>query len=314
MRRNNHYPLVMKGINSPPKILSFHWRMQVMMIDTNDLKPLGNTKELIPSIGLGTWKMGGSFRPDHSKDQQWIEAIKYFCERSIQDVGMALIDTAEMYGAGHAEELVGQAVKPFDRERIFIITKVSASNLHKNDVIRSAKKSLKRLQLSYIDLYMIHWPSDSIPLKETMKAMESLVKEGLVHHIGVSNFGVNRLKEARTLLSTTDIVLNQVKYSLLDRSPEHALLPYCQREGITLMAYTPLELGQLVNNRFLNQLGERINKSPAQIALNWLISKERVTVAVKSEKTRHIDDILGTLGWRLPEEMLNEISTYFKRY
>ena len=284
------------------------------MTETTDLKPLGNTNSKIPSIGLGTWKMGGSFRPDRSKDPQWMDAIKYFCKQSIQLVGQALIDTAEMYGAGHAEELVGQAIKEFDREKIFIVTKVSASHLHKDEVIRSAKKSLDRLQEDYIDLYLIHWPNPSIPLKETMKALETLVNDNLVRFIGVSNFGIKLLEEARSYLNRTDIVLNQVKYSLMDRLPEDRLLPYCQKEGITLMAYTPLELGQVMKNKFLIEIGKKIGKSPAQVALNWLICKERVTTVTKSEKKRHIDDILGTMGWRLSNGIQAQISEQFKRY
>ncbi len=282
------------------------------MIDKADTKPLGKDGEKIPVIGLGTWKMGGSFHPDHSKDEQWINAIQSFCNLSIKKLGQALIDTAEMYGAGHTEELVRDAIKSFERDALFIITKVSASHLRKDQIFTSARKSRERLQVDQIDLYLIHWPNQAVPLKETMKAMEKLVKEGIVRHIGVSNFGIGLLEEARSYLNSVDIVLNQVKYSLMDRAPERALLPYCQREGITLMAYTPLELGRLCKNRYLNEVGKKLGKSPVQIALNWLICKEKVVTIVKSEKKKHQEENLRALGWRLDQKIYEEISHHFK--
>jgi diketogulonate reductase-like aldo/keto reductase len=144
-------------------------------------KVLGRTGEKIPEIGLGTWRMGGGSTPDRSRDKEWIEAI-----RTAIELGMTHVDTAEMYGAGHAEELVGEAIKGYPREELFIATKVWPTNLRYEAVLRSCEGSLRRLGLKHVDLYMIHWPSEEVPLRETMKALEMLYKDGKVRAPQVS--------------------------------------------------------------------------------------------------------------------------------
>ncbi|MEM1976827.1 MAG: aldo/keto reductase, partial [Nitrososphaerota archaeon] len=177
-----------------------------------ELRRLGRTDVLIPALGLGTWEMGGRDYPDFSRDVEVVEIVRYAVRR-----GVKLIDTAEMYGAGHCEELVGEAVKEFPREEVFIATKIWPYNLRFKDVFESLSRSLDRLGVDYIDLYQIHFPNPFIPLRETMKAMEKLVDEGKIRFIGVSNFSVKELEEAMNHLSRYDIVSNQVLYNPLDR-------------------------------------------------------------------------------------------------
>lgn len=278
-----------------------------MEIDFSDLKPIKNSDEKIPSIGLGTWRIGGDFIPDRTKDALWIDTLKFGIEYSIEKVGKVLIDTAELYGAGHSEELVGKAIKDFSRDKIFIVTKVRGENLEFSKVIKAAKGSLERLGVGYIDLYLVHWPNPRVPLKVTMRAMEKLVDDGIARFIGVSNFDSRLLKEARSYLSKVDIVVNQVKFSVLDRSVERGLLSFCQREKIIVMAYSPLEKGEVVNNEILRTVARKYNKTPAQIALNWLISKPYVVAIPKSEKKDRIKENLDAMGWRLELEDIKYI-------
>ncbi|MHA1596075.1 MAG: aldo/keto reductase [Candidatus Asgardarchaeia archaeon] len=232
--------------------------------------------------------------------------------RKAVSLGMWLIDTAEFYGAGHAEEVVGMAIEAFDRDEVFVVTKVWHTNLRYNDVIKAAERSLKRLKTDYIDLYLVHWPNPNIPLRETMKAMEKLVEDGMVLYVGVSNFDVSLMEEARSYFSHTDIVANQVKYNLLDRNVEKDVLPYCQEERITLIAYTPLEKGLLANDPFLSEIGKKYGKTSAQVALNWLISKDMVVAIPKAIEMEHIEENAGAMGWQLSEEDMKLIDEKFK--
>lgn len=263
---------------------------------------------MISSIGMGTWGIGGFSAPDYRYDEVAIKALRYGIE-----LGITLIDTAEMYGAGHSEEVVGMAIKGL-REKVFIATKVWYTNLKYDDVLRSAEKSLKRLQIDAIDLYQVHWPNPHIPLSETMKAMEKLVLDGKVRFIGVSNFSVKLMEEARAALSKIDIVSNQVEYSLLSREVENDILPYCERESITLIAYSPLGRGNILNDprsKILREIAKKYNKTPAQVALNWLISKNPVVAIPKAINLSHIKENANATGWRLSNEDLELLSRTF---
>lgn len=274
-----------------------------------DLKELGRTGVRVPAIGMGTWGMGGYYSPDTNQDSEAIGALR----RGIE-LGMYLIDTAEMYGAGHAEEIVGKAIKAFTREQVFIVSKVLPENLHYADVIKAAERSLKRLQTEWIDLYLIHSPNPEIALRETMEAMEKLVDQNLVRFIGVSNFDVAEMEEARTCLSKNDIAANQVEYSLPERRVEKDVLPHCAWHQITLMAYTPLATGRLSANVFLQDIGKKYDKAAAQVALNWLISRPEVIAIPKAIKIEHLEENAGAMGWRLAEEDIEGISSYFSRF
>lgn len=258
---------------------------------------------------MGTWGVGGYFEPSYSRDREEVEAMKKGIE-----LGMTLIDTAEIYAKGHSEEIVGEAVKDFDREEIFIVTKVWYTNLRYDDVLKSAKQSLRRLKTTYIDLYLIHWPNPQIPLRETMKALEKLVSLGLVRYIGVSNFTVELVEEARSYLSKEDVVANQVKYNLLDRRIEADILPYCKRERITIMAYTPLAKGVLARDKFLESIGLKYGKTAAQTALNWLICDENVIAIPKASNLKHVEENAGAMGWRLRREDYELISEKYSKY
>jgi len=271
-----------------------------------DLKELGRTGVKVPAIGMGTWGIGGYSSRDTVGDNEAIRALR----RGIE-LGMYLIDTAEMYSAGHAEELVGQAIKPFPREQVFIVSKVLPENLHYDDVIKAAERSLKRLQTDRIDLYLIHSPNPRIPLAETMKAMEELVERNVVRFIGVSNFDVGQVEEARSYLSKDDIVVNQVEYSLLERSIERDVLPYCTQQQMTVMAYTPLASGRLSKSKFLLEIGKRYEKTAAQVALNWLIAKERVVAIPKAVSIDHLEENASAMGWRLSQDDIERASSYF---
>jgi len=273
-----------------------------------DLKELGTTGVRVPAIGMGTWEMGGGLSKDTSGDSEAIQALR----TGIQ-LGIFLIDTAEMYGAGHTEEVVGEAIKPFSREQVFIVSKVLPENLHYTDVINAAEKSLERLQTAWIDLYLIHYPNPLTPLRETIEAMEKLVERNLVRFIGVSNFDVGQMREARSYLSGNDIVVNQVEYSLLDRRIERDILPYCTQQQITVMAYTPLAKGRLSRSEFLREIGTKYEKTAAQVALNWLIAEEKVLAIPKAVNIDHVEENAGAMGWRLSQDDIECISSYFRQ-
>jgi diketogulonate reductase-like aldo/keto reductase len=221
---------------------------------------------------------------------------------------MTHIDTAEIYGSGHVEEIVGETIKPFRRKDIFITTKVSPVNLRFDDLVNSIKSSLKRLKTDFVDLYLIHWPNPGIRLEETMKNLEYVVEQGFTRFIGVSNFSVELMKKAQSY-TKQKIVANQVEYSLLCREPEKDLLPYCQKEDIMLIAYTPLANGRLAKPgfRLLDKMTEKYNRTQAQIALNWLISKEKVVTIPKTIKIEHLKDNLGAIGWKLEHSDIEKL-------
>src|SRR5947199_1737065 len=185
-----------------------------------EFRPLGETSESIPEVGMGTWGMGGGMRADSSGDSESIEALKLGLE-----LGMTLVDTAEMYGAGHSEEVVSRALEDW-RKPVFVASKVSPSHFGYEELLRSARKSLDRLRVKQMDLYQLHWPNPRVPIVETMKAMQKLVRDGMVRNSGVSNFSVVQMKEAQAALSREEIVSNQVEYSLVDRAVEETMLSY----------------------------------------------------------------------------------------
>jgi len=188
-------------------------------------KTLGNTGVMVSEIGLGTWNYKGGVEP----------------LRKGIELGATLIDTAEGY---YTEDIVGQAIKGI-RDRVFTATKVSGRHLDYDGVLRAAEGSLMQLETDYIDLYQIHWPNPRFPIKGTMRAMEKLADDGVVKYIGVSNFTLEEMQEAQAYLSNHQIVSNQVLYNLNSREIEYDLLPYCEENKITIMAYTPLDDGNL---------------------------------------------------------------------
>ena len=255
----------------------------------------------IPVIGIGTWAMGGELEPNFDNDENCIQAIK-----SAIKLGMTHIDTAEIYGGGHSEELVGEAIKDFDRSKLFITTKVAKKNCAYDEVLKAMDSSLKRLGITYVDLYLIHAPNEEMPIAETMRAMDYLVEQGKAKLIGASNFTVEQIKEAQKY-SKNKIVANQIEYNLLVRNndkytpdSESKIIPYCQLNDIVIIAYRPLDRsGLLKENKILKRLAEKYQKTPVQIAINWLVSKDGVVTIPKTLNLEHIKENLGSIGWSM---------------
>lgn len=253
----------------------------------------------IPVLGIGTWSMGGLFFHDPTyNDKKDIKVIQKAIEK-----GITHIDTAEMYSAGHTEVVVGKAIQGYDRSQLFITTKLWPLHSKYDHVLFAAQNSLTRLNIPYIDLYLIHKRNYDVPLKETMNALDTLVDRGLIRFIGVSNFSLKEMKAAQSY-SNYKIVNNQVQYNLLDREPEKTgLLEYCQKNGIILTAYQPLKRGILTRRGYptLNSIADRYAKTPAQIAINWLIRKQNVITIPKTSRIDHLEEILKSIGWHLDE-------------
>lgn len=261
------------------------------------VKKLKNGFEL-PELGLGTWQMGGRDEPDASNNAGEVAAIKAAIE-----VGVTHIDTAEAYGGGHAEELVGEAIRGMTRKKLFITSKVSEENHTCEGIPASCMKSLKRLGTDYLDLYLLHEFSTVCPLKEAVEALDALVDEGLVKHIGVSNFGKEHLKGAQGY-AKHKIVCNQVHYNLQVREIEKkGLLEYCQTNDVMLVAYRPVQKGKLLEDipEIMEEMCVKYQKTPAQIAINWLVSQKDVVTIAKTSNPTHLKENLGAVGWNLTE-------------
>ena len=273
-------------------------------------RPLGRTHESVPVVGLGTWGIGGEMGPDSSRDEAGIEALRLGL-----DLEVKFIDTAEMYGAGHSEEVVARALVG-RRDRVFVASKVSPRHFAYDDVLAAAKRSLERLGLKQMDLYQLHWPNPRIPISETMRAMEKLVSDGLIRHIGVSNFSVEQMNEAQQSLSHEKIVSNQVEFSLIDRSVEAGILHYCQKEGLTMIAYSPLGQGKIPRGRgssfkVLDEIGEKLGKSRNQIALNWVLQHDSVVAIPKAADTDHVKENAEVAEWKLDREDYQKLAKAF---
>ena len=253
------------------------------------LRELANSGIRLSEIGFGTWNYRGGVEP----------------LRAAIECGARLIDTAESYGS---EEKVGEAIKG-RRHQVFLATKALPRNFRRRDLIAAAEGSLQRLGTDYIDLYQLHWPNFAIPIEEPMRGMEELVDAGKVRFIGVSNFSVRDMTNAQAALSRHRIAANQVRYSLVERTIEGGLLEYCQKNGITVIAYSPLATG-LGNIRaadpegVLDKVAEASSKSAAQVALNWCINKEQVIAIPKASSVEHVVENMGASGWQLSPELL----------
>jgi len=267
-------------------------------------KILGKTDTEVPAIGQGSSGIGGYFSPDSTYNDKQIAALRIGIKH-----GMTFLDTAEGYGGGYTEELIGRAIHDI-REKVFIATKFSPEHTAYNDVITSAEGSLHRLGVDHIDLYQVHWPNPEVQIGETMRALEHLVNQGKVRHIGVSNFSLSQLKEARGALEKYDIVSNQVEYSLFDRSIERDILPYCENEGISIIAYSPLDQGKAVSGETGNLLGKLAQKygvTPSQIALNWLGAHLSVISIPKAVTKIHIVENASALDFDIAKGDLDAI-------
>ena len=292
--------------------------MEYASITHSNLKP--------SVIGLGTGFRGGITK----ESPKIIEAAL--------DLSVTLIDTAEIYGDGLSEKIVGEVIKG-RRDEVVLVTKVSGDHLKYNQVLRSAEGSLRRLDTDYIDLYLVHWPNQNVPLTETMRAMERLVTEGKVRYIGVSNFDVEQLKKANEELSRCEVIANEVKYNLLEREVEDEVLPFCQKENIAILAYGPLARG-LLTGRFtdvhripdddwrsgdwffegesfkkgldmvavLKEIGSHYGKTAGQVAINWLLAKRMVFPIFGASNIVQIGENCGVADWRTDKSARERLS------
>ena len=246
----------------------------------------------MPVLGMGTWQMGGRMERDSRNDDAGqIQALK-----TGLDLGFNLIDTAESYADGKAEELVGEAIRGYDRGKLFLTSKVWKTHVAYDDVLRAAENSLKRLGTDYLDLYLYHQVNNEVPLKETMRAFDRLVSEKLVRHIGVSNFALERFKRAQAC-AEHKIVVNQIHYSLSVREPESELLPWLQENDVMIQAWRPLR--GVPDCALLNELCAKYGKTKSQIALNWLIMQKNIVTITASSSARHIRDNLDAAAFEM---------------
>jgi diketogulonate reductase-like aldo/keto reductase len=248
-------------------------------------------------LGQGTWLMG----EDLNKRGTEIMALRLGL-----DLGMTLIDTAEMYGGGAAEELVGEAIAD-RREEVFLVSTVYPHNATRDGTIAACARSLRRLKTDYLDLYLLHWRG-SVPLAEILDAFQSLIRAGKIMDYGVSNFDVEDLDEAFALPGGAEIVTDQVLYNLKHRGIEFDLLPRCRAQNLPVMAYSPIEHSPRQQKGMLNQpalrlIASRHGATPAQVALAWLL-RQQVVVIPKASDPEHVRENHGALNVMLTDEDL----------
>ena len=252
--------------------------------------------EQVPALGQGTWKMGES----RSKRKDEVAALKLGL-----DLGMTLIDTAEMYAEGGAEEVVAEAIKGRRRE-VFIVTKVYPHNASRAGMQAACERSLKRLKTDRIDLYLLHWRG-GIALADTLAGFEDLRAAGKIRHFGVSNFDLADMKELQALPGGKDAATNQVLYNLKHRGIEFDLLPWGEAQGLPIMAYSPLEIGPLQRASALRRVAERHRVSTAQITLAWVLRRPDVIAIPKASRLEHVRENRAALDLPLTEEDLTEL-------
>jgi diketogulonate reductase-like aldo/keto reductase len=266
-------------------------------------RELGRTREKIPVVGMGTWEMGDVQNEGRVLE---IQALRRGLE-----LGMTMMDTAEMYGQGNAEKLVGQAIRGM-RDEVFIVTKVSPEHFGYEDVLRSCEASIRRLGVEHVDLYLLHWPSHKVPIEETMKAMEELVSRGKTRYIGVSNFSVAQTLKAREALPRSEIVCNEVRYSLTHRAIESELLPFCQKEKLTVVAYSPLDTGKIPKGKIPQTLLDKYGMTPAQLMLNWVTYKAAVVAIPKASNIEHVEEDAAAVKTRISGDDYKTLSRIFE--
>ncbi len=268
-----------------------------------EFKLLGRTGERIPVIGMGTYALGNA---TGDKRREEIAAL----QRGI-DLGIKFIDTAEVYGHGRSEALVGQAIAN-RRDEVFLATKVSPEHFGYDDVIQSCEASIQRLGVKFVDLYQLHWPSSRIPIQQTMRAMEELVATGKTRYVGVSNFSVEQTMEAQESLPRSELVSNQVRYSLTSRSIETDLLPYCDKEKLTVIAYSPLDTGSIPKDRIPKDMLEKYEMTAAQLMLNWVTYPEPVVTIPKAGQISHVEENATSVDIRISDKDYKILSRRFE--
>ncbi|MBZ9710157.1 aldo/keto reductase [Mesorhizobium sp. ESP7-2] len=256
--------------------------------------------EAIPVLGQGTWKMG----EDSRRRADEVRALKLGL-----DLGVTLIDTAEMYADGGAEVVVAEAIAG-RRDETFLVSKVLPSNASRAGVRRACENSLKRLRTDRIDLYLLHWPG-SVPLTETVEAFEALKQAGKIRHWGVSNFDTDEMQELALLSDGDKVQTNQVLYNLVRRGPEFDLTPWMRKRGIPLMAYSPVEQGALARNARLDAVAARHGATAAQIALAWVMLHDGDIAIPKAGSQEHVRQNFAALDIKLTPQDVADLDRGF---
>jgi diketogulonate reductase-like aldo/keto reductase len=256
----------------------------------------------VSRLGQGAWQIGEDRRK---------RAGELLALQTGIDLGLVLIDTAEMYGNGRSEELVATAIAG-RREQIYLVSKVLPENASRRGTIAACEHSLKRLKTDYLDLYLLHWRG-SVPLAETLEAFEALRARGSIRHYGVSNFDVDDLTEAQALPGGAHIATNQVLYNLEQRGIEWSLLPWCRERGLAVMAYSPLgsDSRRLRTHPVLKAMAARLGATPARLALAWLLRQPSIVVIPKASSEAHVRDNHAALSVTLTPEDLAELDRSF---
>lgn len=256
--------------------------------------------EPVPALGMGTWHMG-----DDAGSRT--EELATLCLGL--DLGARFIDTAEMYGDGRSEELVGEAIGG-RRDQVFLVSKVLPSNASRRGTVAACDRSLRRLKTDRVDLYLLHWRG-SVPLAETLEAFMHLQETGKIRHYGISNLDLKEMQELWSSPGGKAVQTNQVLYNLSRRNIEWDLLPWLRQHRIPIMAYSPVEQAGLVENSRLSALARRWMLTPAQVALGWLLAKEDIIVIPKTSRHDHLKEDFATLQHPLTPEQVSELDRLF---
>jgi diketogulonate reductase-like aldo/keto reductase len=254
----------------------------------------------MPAYGQGTWHMGENRR--HAAEEE--ASLRLGIE-----LGLTLIDTAEMYGNGTAEQIVARAAKG-RRDGLFIVSKVLPQNASQKGVIEACEKSLRRLETDCIDLYLLHWRG-SVPFAETLAGFARLQRDGKIRHHGVSNFGLGDMREWVGLAGGDTVASNQILYNLTRRGPEWDVIPWCRERGIPIMAYSPIEQGRMLGHKALAEVAAHHRATPAQVALSWLLRQEGMIVIPKARQEAHLRENMGALELTLTESDLAALDRSF---
>ena len=259
--------------------------------------------EPVPTLGQGTWNMG----EDRRRRRAEITALNLGL-----DLGMRLIDTAEMYADGGAEKIVGAAIAG-RRDEVFLVSKVLPEHATRRGTIAACERSLKRLDTDRIDLYLLHWREQEVELAEVLEAFTALVHAGNIRHWGVSNFDIEDMQELLRLPGGKAVTADQVMYNLNRRGIEHDLLPWCRRRRIPVMAYSPLDEGRLVRSLDLKRIAQQLGATPSQVALAWLLRQNNVIAIPKSASEAHVRENFAALDLRLGKQDLAALDHAFAR-
>jgi len=256
--------------------------------------------ERVPALGQGTWRMG---------EQRFNRKEEIATLRLGLDLGLTLIDTAEMYGEGRAEQLIAEAIGD-RRDEAFLVSKVYPHNSSRQGTVAACERSLQRLRTDRIDLYLLHWRG-GVPLAETVEAFAALQRAGKIRHYGVSNFDLADMQELWSAPGGPAVATNQVLYNLVRRGIEWDLLPWCREKSVPIMAYSPIEQAKLILDKKLSDFGRRYGMTPSQAALAWLLANDDIIVIPKTGNSERLKENLGALNHPLTTAQLAELDRLF---